>query len=240
MKISTNLHSNKFTRIAATLIFCVSVLTLGSCSKNETETPSISGLMVVNASPGYGTFNLYVNNVTAPVNTKGALPFLGTISPYFNITPGANVLKFTTASNTESVFTETTNLENDKAYSYFLINDYPNLAGLLVQDDLSLTSAEKAFVRFVNLSPDAGALDLVVSGGPVLASDKGFKTASQFISTDAKPVTLELKDRASGAVIASLKDVTLTAGKIYTLVAAGTSKPGSLQHPLRLAVITNR
>jgi hypothetical protein len=240
MKIFTSIYSNKITRIAVALLLTTSALVFSSCSKNEMETPSISGLMVVNASPSYGTYNVYINNAVSPANTKGALPFLGTISPYFNITPGANILKFTTASNTESVYTETTNLDQDKAYSYFLINDLPSLSGLLVQDDLSLTSAEKAFVRFINLSPDAGSLDLVVSGGAVLVADKAFKSASEFISADGKPYTLELKDKVSGAVVATKKDVTLTAGKMYTVVAAGMSKPGELQQALRIEVITNR
>lgn len=240
MKIFTNVYSNKITRIAAALLLTATTLTFSSCSKDEMETPSISGLMVVNASPSYGTYNVYINNVSSPVNTKGALPFLGTISPYFNITPGANILKFTTASNTQSVYTETTNLDKDKAYSYFLINDLPNLSGLLVQDDLSLSSAEKAFLRFINLSPDAGSLDLVVSGGAVLVADKGFKSSSEFISADAKPYTLALKSKATGAVLGTIKDVTLTAGKTYTVVAAGMSKPGELQQALRIEVITNR
>jgi len=240
MKISTSIHLNKLTRVAAALLLTITTLTFSACSKDEMEQTSISGLMVVNASPSYGTYNVYLNNVTAPVNTKGALPFMGTISPYINIRPGANVLKFTTASNTQTVYTETTNLDQDKAYSYYLINDLPNLGGLLVQDDLSLTSAEKAFVRFINLSPDAGSLDLVVSGGAVLVGDKAFKSSSDFISADAKPYTLELKSKSSGAVLATIKDVTLTAGKIYTVVAAGMAKPGELQQTLRLEVITNR
>lgn len=240
MKIFTSIYSSKITRIAAALLLTASALTFSSCSKDEMETTSISGLMVVNASPSYGTYNVYINNIVSPVNTKGALPFMGTTAPYINITPGANILKFTTASNTESVYTETTNLDKDKAYSYYLINDRPNLSGLLVQDDLSLTSAEKAFVRFINLSPDAGSLDLAISGGAVLVGDKAFKFASDFISADAKPYTLELKSKQSGAVLATIKDVTLTAGKMYTVVAGGFTTPGELQQPLRIEVITNR
>ena len=240
MKISTNMSLSKIGRIAATLLLTAFVICLSACSKNETETPAISGLMVVNASPGYGTFNLYINNVSSPVNTKGALPFLGTISPYFNITPGTNTLKFTTASSTESLFSQATTLEADKAYSYFLINNTPNLEGLLIQDDLSLTSSEKGFIRFINLSPDAGALDLSVTGGTNLATDKSYKSATEFLSVDAKPYSFELKDKVSGQVIATLKDVTITAGKMYTIVAAGMLSPGELQQTVRLEVITNR
>lgn len=240
MKIFTKLYPNKISQIAAILLLTAFALSFSSCSKNETEIPSISGLMVVNAAPNYGTYNVYINNTSAPVNTKGALPFLGSISPYFNITPGANALKFTTASSVESVYTETTNLEADKAYTYFLINDVPNLSGLLLQDDLSLNSAEKAFVRFVNVSPNAGNLDLAIDSGSTLVADKAFKAASEFMSIDPKPYNLVIKSKSTGQVLATLKNVILTAGKMYSIVAAGMSNPTELQQPLKLQVITNR
>lgn len=240
MKIFTRSYSNKFGRIAAALLLSAFALTFHSCSKNDTEIPSISGLMVVNAAPNHGTYNVYVNNISTPANTKGALPFLGTISPYFNIRPGSNVLKFTTASSVESVYTETTNLQADKAYSYFLINDVPNLSGMLLEDDLSLNSAEKAFIRFVNVSPDAGNLDLAVDSGATLVADKAFKSASEFISVDPKPYNLALKSKATGQVLATMKNVTLTAGKMYSILAAGLGDPADLQQPLQLHVVTNR
>jgi hypothetical protein len=240
MRIFTKLYLNKISRIAVALLLTASALFFSACSKNETEIPSISGLMVVNAAPNHGTYNVYINSIGTPANTKGALPFLGTVSPYFNITPGTNILKFTTASSVEPVYTETTNLAADKAYSYFLINDIPNLSGLLLQDDLSLNSAEKAFVRFINVSPNAGNLDLAVDSGATLVADKAFKAASEFISIDPKPYNLVIKSKSTGLVIATLKNVTLTAGKMYSIVAAGMFNPDELQQPLKLQVITNR
>ena len=240
MKIFTKLYPKKINRIAATLLLAAFAVSFSSCSKEETEIPSISGLMVVNAAPNQGTYNVYVNKLSIPANTKGALPFLGTTSPYFNITPGANTLKFTTASSLESVYTETTNLEADKAYTYFLINDAPNLSGLLIQDDLSQNSAEKAFIRFINVSPNAGGLDLAVNSGSTLVADKAFKTASEFISIDPKPYHLVLKSTSTGQVLATLENVTLTAGKMYSIVAGGVANATELQQPLKLQVITNR
>jgi hypothetical protein len=240
MRFFTKLYPNRISRIAAAFLLTAFALSFSACSKNETEIPSISGLMVVNAAPNHGTYNVYINKISTPVNTKGALPFLGTISPYFNITPGSNVLKFTTASSVESVYTETTNLEADKAYSYFLINDIPNLSGLLLQDDLSASSAEKAFVRFINVSPDAGNLDLAVDSGATLIADKAFKGASEFISIDPKPYNLVIKSKTTGEVLATLKNLTVTAGKMYSIVAAGMVDATELQQPLKLQVITNR
>ncbi len=240
MKIFTKPTSTRQPKLAMVLFAAVFSMFLSACSKNETEAPAISGLMIVNASPGAGTYNVYINDVSSSVNQKGALPFMGTVAPYFNITPGANKIKFTTSSNTASVFTETTNLDKDKAYSYFLINDVPNLSGLLMQDDLSLSSSEKGFIRFVNLIPDAGTLDLVVSGSTTLVGGKAFKTASDFITADAKNYDLQLLDKASGTIVATKKNVTITAGKMYTVVAGGMIQPSDVQHAARIELITNK
>ena len=240
MKIFTKLSSTKQPKIVVALFAIVFSAFVSACSKNETDVPSISGLMIVNASPGAGTYNVYINDVSSSINQKGALPFMGTIAPYFNITPGANKIKFTTNSSAASVFTETTNLESDKAYSYFLLNDVPNLSGLLIQDDLSLSSSEKGFIRFLNLIPDAGALDLKVSGSTTLVTDKAFKSASEFIQADAKNYDLQLVEKSSGTILATLKDVTITAGKMYTIVAGGMIHPSEVQRGAQLGVITNK
>lgn len=239
MRISTSLFAAKTSRIAAMLMLSACIMMLNACSKDESEVPSISGLMVVNAAPTIGTFNLYVNNTTGPYN-KGALSMGSSIAPYFNIAPGSNNLKFTTASSIDALLSKSITVNAEKAYSFFLINDVPNLDGLLIEDNLSSTSTDKAFIRFINLSPDAAALDLTVTGGSTLIGDKSYKAASEFIAAEAKKYSFELKDKASGQVITTLKDITLTAGKMYTIAAMGMQHPGDLQHGARLQVLTNR
>lgn len=236
MRIFTNLFSRRASQIAAMFMLSTLALFFSACSKDEETTAAVSGLMVVNASPSSGTYNLYWG--TTKVN-KAALPFLGTV-PYFQITPGANTLKFTTANSEESVFTKDVTLEGEKAYSFFLINDVPELDGILIQDDLSPSSTDKAFIRFINLSPDAPALDLVQTGGTALITDKAFKTVSDFTLADAKTYSFDVKNKLTGEVVATLKDVTLTAGKMYTIAACGMLEPADLQQAAKIEVFINR
>lgn len=239
MRISTTFFATKISQIVVMLILFACTVMLNACSKDEAEAPSISGLMVINTSPSVGTFNLYVNNSTAALN-KSALSMGSSISPYFNISTGANTFKFTTASSIDALLSKTVTLDAEKAYSLFLINDVPNLDGLLIEDNLSSTSADKAFIRFINLSPDGTELELAETVGGTLIGARPYKSASDFIATDAKKYSFDLKDKASGAIIATLKDVTLTAGKMYTIAACGMLQPGDLQHGASLQVITNR
>jgi hypothetical protein len=236
MKIFTSQYQNKITRTAAIIMLSAVSLLFNACSKDEAEVAAISGLMVVNASPSAGTFNFYAG--TSKINS-GALPFLGTV-PYFQIAPGASTVKITTASSIESLLTKTITLEAEKPYSFFLINDVPQLDGVLIKDDLSPTSTDKAFIRFINLSPDAPALNLLQTGGSALISDKTFKSVSDFTLTDAKTYSFVLENRVTGEIVATLKDIKLTAGKMYTIAACGLLKPTELQKAARLEVFINR
>lgn len=236
MRIFTNLISKKASQITALVMLSACSILFNACSKDEEAAPSISGLMVVNASASTGTYNLYWGSTKI---NSAALPFLGTI-PYFQITPGTSTLKFTTANSVESVLTKDITLEAEKPYSLFLIQDIPQLDAVLIQDDLSPSSNEKAFIRFINLSPDAPALDLVQTGASVLINDKAFKTVSDFVTADPKAYTFEVKNKLTGEVVATLKDITLTAGKMYTIAACGYLNPSDLQHPARIEVFINR
>jgi hypothetical protein len=236
MKISTHLKSKRFQQIAAVFLLAVASISMDSCSKEDASVAAISGLTVVNASPTLATYNLYLNS--AKVNAA-ALPFTGTI-PYFKITPGANSLKFTSGNSTESLLTKVVTLEADKAYSLFLIDKAEKLDGLLVSDDLQATNTEKALVRFVNLSPDAGALELGQTGAATLVASQAFKAYSTFSAVDAKTYSLEIKNPAGGTVLSKLENVVLTAGKMYTIVAVGMLKPTGADQPLKIQVITNK
>lgn len=234
MKIFT-LSQKNFQHVCTILLFATATL-LNSCAKDNTTAPAISGLSVVNASPTLATYNVYLN--TIKVNAA-ALPFKGTL-PYFQITPGANTLKFTTANSTESLLTKVVNMEADKAYSLFLVDKAEKLDGLLIPDDLSASNTDKALVRFINLSPDAGTLVLGQTGGATLTSEQAFKGYSAFLPTEAKTYSLEIMDKTTGSILTKLENVVLTAGKMYTVVAAGMVAPSANDQPLSIQVITNK
>ena len=236
MKIFTRLNSKHFSRLASLLLLAAAACTLNSCAKDDNTVTPISGLSVVNASPTLATYNVYLNS--AKVNTA-ALPFTGTVN-YFQITPGANSVMFTTASSIESVLTTSINLEADKAYSLYLVDKQENLDALLVPDDLSLTPTDKAVVRFINLSPDAGTLTLNQTGGTSLSAEQAYKGSSAFATAEAKTYSLEIQDKATGLILAKQEDVTLTAGRTYTIIAAGMVAPSTNEQALRIQALTNR
>lgn len=222
--------------IAIILGMLTVALLLDSCKKDPVTTSDTSYLSITNTSPALSTFNFYLNQ--SKVNT-GALPFGGTI-PYIQVNPAEYSAKLTIESNTESLLTKKINLEKDKVYSIFIIGKGENLDYLQITDDIKIPAADKALVRFINLSADAGPLNLEVKDGASIAADKTYKSAGTFSEVDARLYTFEIKDKATGTVKAELKDVDLKKGGIYTVIARGLLSATEMERPFSGQVITNK
>jgi hypothetical protein len=66
----------------------------------------------------------------------------------------------------------------DQFYTLYLVGKEDSLEIIYTQDDLKRPEAGKAKIRFIHLSPDAPALDLVIqqSTDSLLANNKAFKS----------------------------------------------------------------
>jgi len=217
------------------LFVLITFTALTSCKKTETADPTISYLRVINASPSLATYNAYFNG--SMVNSA-ALPFGGSAA-YLSYAAGAYSLKFTTASSAESLLTKTVTLNASTYYSAYLINKPAALDVYTISDDLSIPSTDKAYIRFINLSPDAPALDLAkTSATTMLVTNKAYKSTSGFIAVDAGTYTLDAKETSSGTVKATSASTSFTAGYHYDIICGGLVTPANeTERPLSLQVI---
>ena len=222
-------------RNLGTIILLSAALLLQSCSKDPDPSPEFAFLSITNTSPTPATFNIYVDQ--SQLNTGGAVAFGGS-SGYFQVTPGGHSIKFTTASSTESLITKSIALDANTVNSLFLIDSGTNMDFLTVKDELGDMSAAKAFVRFINLSPDAPALDLAVTDGDVVIADKAYKASSPFVEVEAKTYIFEFRNKTSGAAT-TLTSTEFKAGKSYTIISTGLITPGDTGKPFGGKIIIN-
>ncbi|MFC4212223.1 DUF4397 domain-containing protein [Pedobacter lithocola] len=209
--------------IYSLVILLIAVL-ISSCVKTDATDTTISYLRVVNSSPGLATYNVYLNG--SAINSA-SLPFAGSLA-YTSKTAGTYSLKFTSGSNTESLLTKDVTLNQNTRYSYYLINKPGQLDGLLIGDDLSMPSTDKAYIRFINLSPDAPSLDLFkTSTTTSYATNKAFKTAGGFVAIDAGTYSLDAKDTATGSVKTTITDAVFVAGYHYDVICGGLINPAN-------------
>lgn len=229
--------STRSTRLFTYLLLVICAVSFNSCKKEEEVNVNISYLRVFNASPTFGTYNLYTNDKM--INT-GPIPFGGSLA-YAQFEAGTHSIKFTTAGDVTSLLTKQVTLAAKKVNTLYLIDKDDKLDAIFVVDgDAGVTSSDKAFVKFINLSPDAPALDLKVKDGASLVTSKAYKTGSEYAQIDPKTYSFEIKDSATGNVKTTLTDVVFTAGRYYTIISRGLLNPGTNQQPFSAQSIINQ
>jgi hypothetical protein len=234
MKISTNLKSSFKMLFAGLALSAV----MASCSKDfdNTPAPAVSGLNVIHASPTTELLDFYVNNARGNNENFGFTKKLG----YYNLYSGTSKVTITKKGSQTPLAAESFNFQPERGYSLFVIGKLDSIKFLMVKDSVSLPGTGKANVRFVNASPDAPALNLSIAGSATdLVTDKAYKQYSEFTTVDAaSKVTFTAKNKATGAVEATLPNVTIEAGGTYTIWVKGL-KAASDSTKLGLAIFTH-
>lgn len=192
-----------------------------SCSKDfdNTPAPSVSGLNMINASPTTELLDFFVNNTRGNNENFDFGKKLG----YYNLYSGTSKISMTKKGSQTALTSESFNFAPERGYSLFVIGKIDSLKFLMVKDSVSLPASGKANVRFVNVSPDAPALNLSVGTAATdLVTDKGYKQYSEFTTIDAATkVSFTAKNKATGAVEATLPDVEIKSGETYTIWVKG-------------------
>jgi len=208
---------------------------LTACKKQEVVDSTLSNFRVINMAPTLGTYNVFFNGSAL---TTAALPFVGSTA-YTSRNAATYSLKFTTESSTESLLTKNVTLSASAYQSFYLINKPGSLDILAITDDLTMPATDKAYIRFVNVSPDAPAFDLAKTGAATsLTTNKTFKTASGFIAVDPGTFTFDLKETSGGKAKAVSESTSFLAGYHYDLIAGGLVNPANdTERSLRLHVL---
>ncbi|HEU5300549.1 MAG TPA: DUF4397 domain-containing protein [bacterium] len=91
----------------------------------------------------------------------------------------------------------------------------------LFEDDNRAPAAGKARIRFIHGSPNAPAVDIAVTGGPVIFRNVAFKAASAYVEVDAGTYNVEARAAGTSTVALAVPGVRLEAGRTYTVIAVG-------------------
>ncbi|OKL39010.1 DUF4397 domain-containing protein [Pontibacter flavimaris] len=203
-----------------TVLAVVPMLFLASCDDDDDDVVlevDNAEVMVVHASPDAPGVDLLINDVK--VNSS-ALTYPNNTG-YLEVPAGMQNVKVNAAGTATTVIEADLDLKQDKDYTVFAINTLDNIEALVLEDNLTDPAAGMAHVRFVHLSPDAPAVDIAVAGGPVLFSNRAFKSATDFTPVAAGTYTLEVRPAGTMTVALTIPDVELRDDMIYTVFAKG-------------------
>lgn len=159
---------------------------------------------------------------------------------YFRAFTGKRNTNFYNDLTGTLILSDTIHLNENVSYSLFLVNTVSKPQILLLTDSLTKPAAASAGIRFVHLSPDAPAVDLAVTGGAVLVSNKGFKGFSPFSNIAGnKSYNLEVRQAGTSTVLATLPNVTLNNGFVYTIWLRGLVASTNNSDQLGISVSPN-
>jgi hypothetical protein len=202
--------------IFVSVFLTTSIFTLSSC-EGDVET-TYANVLVTHVSPDAPGVDLLIDDLK--VNTQ-PLTYPDNTG-YLDAETGTRNIKVNVAGTTATVINGDLDLEADKYYSVFAVDEVEEITALVLVDDLTMQAAGKAHVRFVHLSPDAPAVDIAVaSSGAVVFPNVAFKGFIAFTPLDAGTYNLDVRVAGTSTVALVLPPITLQAGKIYTVFAKG-------------------
>jgi hypothetical protein len=189
--------------------FAAVAFPLPSCTKSDialNTTPLPTAISFIQASPNEPPVNLYLNGVKFASSTFN----YGQSAGYLAINSGVYSVAFTSDIDGKVLLTDSINFKAETNYSLFLANKPGQPEVVLLTDTLNQPAAGNASIRFINLSPDAPAVDLVEKGGPVLVSNRAYKGFSSFSPLAGNQFyTFEVHRAGTSTVLATLNNLKL-------------------------------
>jgi hypothetical protein len=197
--------------LAAVLVLSLTMVT-GAMAAD-----GMARVRVVHASPDAPAVDVWVNGTVAFSNA----PFKG-ITPYAELAPGSYKVQVSPTGATEPIVIDADlDLAADTDYTVVAVGLLADIEPLVLVDNNSAPAAGKAHVRFVHASPDAPAVDIAVTGGPVLFANVPFKGVGEYLPVDAGTYNLEARIAGTDTVALIVPGVALEDGKVYTIFAMG-------------------
>jgi hypothetical protein len=222
--------------------FFIGVLSIAAlfsaCKATNEAQPELGYLTAYNFSPSLATYDVYVNTTR---KNSAPLPFGGGVV-YAQYLVGKQSVSFKEPGTTNLVFKQDNiDIVRYQFNTFFLTGKTGQQQGLVLKDDFLLKAeAGKAYVRFINLSPDAAAVDFALKDSTTTASNKSYQAYSDFMPFDTKSTVFEVKTHNSNTVLARTEETKLKERFYYTVVFGGLVNPGNNERSLSATLITQQ
>jgi hypothetical protein len=215
------------------------LLFLSSCIKdnNNYVAPPVAYLSFVQASTDEPPISFYLNSDL--VNNYQPILY-GNHFGYINAYAGARTANFDNAYTGAQLLSQSITLNQNTYYTLFLANTATSPQTLLLLDSLNKPNQGEATIRFVNLSPDAGPVDLVAKGTTTTTiANKPFLGYSASINVPAGAYQLQVNATGTSTALATMTTITLGPGGVYTVWLYGLKNNTTPADVATIGVMTN-
>lgn len=187
----------------------------------STDAPSANTgnarVRVVHASPDAPPVDVWVNGSPAFTNVA-----FETITTFAGVPAGTYNVKVVPAGATSPVVIEADlTLAASTDYTVIATGKLAQIAPAILTATPGGPQPGQAWVRFYHASPDAPAVDIAVTGGPVLFPNVAFRQGTAYLPVPAGTYNLEARVAGTATVALEIPGVALANGGVYTAYATG-------------------
>jgi hypothetical protein len=210
------------------LLLILSLFGGAACVKKDDLMP-LAQMLMVPLSPDAVPTDFEINNqlfaTTVSYSTTVGTTTYGL--PYYTVQPGSVTVKYNITGTKNAFASATVNVENETAYSTFLIDSASKTKVAVVKDDVSAPTEGKVKLRFFHFSPNAPALDVTVgaSGAKLFSNrsfnDQGSEDLQKFIEVDPGIYQFAFKTAGTNTTLYTTTSLNLQPNRVYTLAARG-------------------
>lgn len=189
---------------------------------NITVIPIIPGITLfgyirfMNASPGETRVDIYVNGRKVASNL-----LYRNFTEYMKVFPGWYRIAVYAAGTIRNPLTVTTlQVEANSITTLAVIGLFGDISTLAINDSRRFLNRNRAYVRFVQLSPNAPTMDAYWDDALVV-SELNYQDISRYMTATPGSHNLKMRDSLSGANLVEHPDVRVEGGKAYTIYVVG-------------------
>ena len=177
-----------------------------------------SFMRILHSAPKCPAIDIYINDTPLIKNLS-----YKDFSEYIPIRSGNYNLKVYAAGKKGDPFIDTSLfIPPNEIYTVAVIGKTPDdLSTLPIKEPLLDTKGGKSCLRFVQLSPNAPNVDVVLPNGDILFKNVAFKDVKNYIEVPTGVYTVEIRLTGTDTVILYVPNIHLKTKRFYTIYSVG-------------------
>lgn len=187
-----------------------------ACQRDNYAPQGRSTITVVHAAPNADDLHINIDGLRL---TQVPVKYPDT-SYHFNIFLGTHQWTFQESTNNQTVYTLSNIIPANTKQTLFIYDSASNIQSLMLPRNSNALPSGKAALRLVHLCADAPSVYLDLAGNAV-CTNTTFKGFTNYTTLDAATLYFELRASGTNALVKAIPNITLEAGKYYTLVVIG-------------------
>lgn len=181
------------------------------------QVQSKSYFRIMHASPNAPDVDVYANGTMVAKNLR-----YKDFSSYWSAIPGNYLIEvYPTGEKTKPILSLNIPIPQGTIFNIAVIGTAPNVSLYPIPEPASGQNFGRPCIRFINLSPNSPAIDIITPDGKNIFSNVEYKYITDYACIPAGVYTFEVRPKGSQDAAFTLSGVKLDANNYYSIYALG-------------------